>query len=232
MGFNSGFKGLTLTNSPFCLECIYVFLWIWQQTAIIFLYSINWLVCITETECVYCATRTGSLNKIQVNSSSFGRGIVQAFRHRGPGLVPGQSVWNYGAQSGTGTGFYRSIIPPVIYTHVQLFVAPTRKTVGRSLETTQKEMLFRKYGSIRKVRSVFSSLNCYCSHPFKTFIRLPRCSIWTCLCWRSLGADSRHRRDRSVMPVTSTASALCCALKGLRTIDTVSKLSFRNKQKF
>ena len=25
------------------------------------LYSINWLVCITETECVYCAVRTGSL---------------------------------------------------------------------------------------------------------------------------------------------------------------------------
>ena len=36
-------------------------LWIWEQTAIISLYSINWLVFITETECVYCAVRTGSL---------------------------------------------------------------------------------------------------------------------------------------------------------------------------
>jgi hypothetical protein len=36
------------------------FVWIWEQTAIISLYSINWLVCITETECVYCAARTGS----------------------------------------------------------------------------------------------------------------------------------------------------------------------------
>ena len=35
------------------------FVWIWEQTAIISLYSINWLVCITETECVYCAVRTG-----------------------------------------------------------------------------------------------------------------------------------------------------------------------------
>jgi len=26
-----------------------------EQTAIISLYSINWLVCITETESVYCA---------------------------------------------------------------------------------------------------------------------------------------------------------------------------------
>ena len=37
------------------------FVWIWEQTAIISLYSINWPVCITETECVYCAVRTGSL---------------------------------------------------------------------------------------------------------------------------------------------------------------------------
>jgi len=42
------------------------FAWISEQTAIISLYSINWLVCITETECVYCAVRTGSLYIIQV----------------------------------------------------------------------------------------------------------------------------------------------------------------------
>ena len=37
------------------------FVWIWEQTAIISLYNVNWLVCITETECVYCAVRTGYL---------------------------------------------------------------------------------------------------------------------------------------------------------------------------
>ena len=42
------------------------FVWIWEQTSIISLYSINWLVCITETECVYCAVRTGYLNIIWV----------------------------------------------------------------------------------------------------------------------------------------------------------------------
>ena len=42
------------------------FVWIWEQTAIISQYSINWLVCITETESVYCAVRTGSLYIIQV----------------------------------------------------------------------------------------------------------------------------------------------------------------------
>jgi len=34
------------------------FVWIWEQTAIISLYSIDWLVFITETECVYCAVRS------------------------------------------------------------------------------------------------------------------------------------------------------------------------------
>jgi hypothetical protein len=42
------------------------FVWVSEQTAIISLYNINWLVCITEMECVYCAVRTGSLNLIQV----------------------------------------------------------------------------------------------------------------------------------------------------------------------
>jgi len=38
--------------------------WIAEQTAIISLYSINWLDFITETECVYCAVRTESLYTI------------------------------------------------------------------------------------------------------------------------------------------------------------------------
>jgi hypothetical protein len=42
------------------------FVWIWEQTAIISLYSINWLVFITETESVYCEVRTGSLCIIQI----------------------------------------------------------------------------------------------------------------------------------------------------------------------
>ena len=41
------------------------FVWISEQTAIISLYNINWLVCVTERECVYYAVRTGSLNAIQ-----------------------------------------------------------------------------------------------------------------------------------------------------------------------
>jgi hypothetical protein len=45
------------------------FVWISEKTAIISVYNINWLVCITETECVYCAVRNESLNTIRLNSN-------------------------------------------------------------------------------------------------------------------------------------------------------------------
>jgi hypothetical protein len=45
-------------NSTFCPHSVFMcFVWISEQTAITSLYNINWLVCITETECVYCAVR-------------------------------------------------------------------------------------------------------------------------------------------------------------------------------
>ena len=48
-------------NSTFCQHSIFVCsVWIWEQTAIISLYSTYWLLFITETECVYCAVRTES----------------------------------------------------------------------------------------------------------------------------------------------------------------------------
>ena len=53
---------LTFNDSTFCPHSVFMcFVWTSEQTAIISLYSINWLVCITETEGVYCAVRTGSL---------------------------------------------------------------------------------------------------------------------------------------------------------------------------
>jgi hypothetical protein len=55
--------GLTFTNSPFCPHSLFMcFVWIWEQTAIISLYRINWLVFARETGTVYCAVRTVSLN--------------------------------------------------------------------------------------------------------------------------------------------------------------------------
>jgi len=60
-------NSLRVWNATFCPHSVFTcVVWIWKQTAIISLYSINWLVCITETECVYCAVRTWSLYIIQV----------------------------------------------------------------------------------------------------------------------------------------------------------------------
>ena len=59
---------LTFNHSTFCSHTVFMcFVWISEQTAIISLYNINWLVFITETESVYCAVRTGSLCIILVN---------------------------------------------------------------------------------------------------------------------------------------------------------------------
>jgi hypothetical protein len=48
---------LTFTSSSFCPHSVFMcFVWISEQTAIISLYNINWLVCITETECLLRGT--------------------------------------------------------------------------------------------------------------------------------------------------------------------------------
>ena len=51
------------------------FVWISEQTAIISLYSINWLVYIIQTECVYCAVRTET-NIFRLNLFFGGGGAV------------------------------------------------------------------------------------------------------------------------------------------------------------
>ena len=53
---------LTFNNSTFCPHTVFMcFVWISEQTAIISLYNLNWLVFITETQCVHSAVRTGFL---------------------------------------------------------------------------------------------------------------------------------------------------------------------------
>ena len=69
---------LTFSNSTFYPHSVFMcFVWIWEQTAIIALHSINWLVFITEMECVYCAVRTRSfyinliLSRAEVNENLY-----------------------------------------------------------------------------------------------------------------------------------------------------------------
>jgi hypothetical protein len=78
------------------------FVWISEQTAIISLYNINWLVFVTETECVYCAVRTESktfshspfsfvcsspLHYIHLSLS-----LALSFSSLRPGSIPGQAT--------------------------------------------------------------------------------------------------------------------------------------------
>ena len=52
------------------------FVWIWEQTVTLSLYSINWLVFITDAENVYCAVRTGSSNQTDTHSSLKGKNDI------------------------------------------------------------------------------------------------------------------------------------------------------------
>jgi hypothetical protein len=80
---------LYVYNSTFCTHSVFTcFVWISEPTAIISLYSINWLVFITETECVYCAVRAEYLN-----TYSSGRFYSSASHGRGQDSIPGQSIW-------------------------------------------------------------------------------------------------------------------------------------------
>jgi len=56
-------KRFNIQELIYCSHCIYVFVFIWEQTATCATFSINWLVFITEMKSVYCAVRTGSFNK-------------------------------------------------------------------------------------------------------------------------------------------------------------------------
>ena len=65
---------LSFNNSTFCPHTVFMcFVWISEQTAIISLYNINWLVFISETQCVYCAVRTKYFYAVQVNLSFYTR---------------------------------------------------------------------------------------------------------------------------------------------------------------
>ena len=86
---------LTFNNSTFCPHSVFAcFVWIWEQTAIISLYSINWLVFITEMKSVYSAVRTGSLN--QTYSFVF-KGFIFYFKF----LIRNINITSYNSQKCT-----------------------------------------------------------------------------------------------------------------------------------
>ena len=104
-----------------------------NKTAIISLYSINWLVCITEMESVYCAVRTGSLSM-----------VAQAVSPRATDVFVGcqdPSMWDlWWTKCLLGQGFHpvlhfspATIIPLMIHNHFHLKIVLIRRTSGRNL---------------------------------------------------------------------------------------------------
>jgi len=124
---------LIFINPTFCPQSVFMcFVWIWEQTAIISPYSINWLVFITETECVYCAVRTGSVYMSgQISSSDHAMHQVISCRHLTAQTrvrFLGRQCENCGGQIHAGSGFspsssvfpcqYHSTNAPYPFTHL------------------------------------------------------------------------------------------------------------------
>ena len=133
------------------------------QTSIISLYSITWLIFITETQCVYSAVRTVSLSIVQVIADAFSRRLLTAEALVRSQVSPCEIC---GGKIGTGTRFSLStsdfpvVIPPILHADPYLYVALTGGTNVRSLGTFQKVTIFRKSESVcRKVFSLFVSVS-------------------------------------------------------------------------
>ena len=140
------YHSLTFNNPTFCSHSVFIcFLWISEQTAIISIYNINWLVFIIETGSVYCAVRTGSFHFVHHVSS---RSIHVKFV----------------MDSDTGTGFSVStavfpviVIPPTLHSHLPLHGTVTKDNQAKPGNPPKKQCFFKNRGTLdRKVLSFFS----------------------------------------------------------------------------
>jgi hypothetical protein len=147
------------------------FVWIWEQTAINSLYSINWLVFITETECVYCAVRSArTLYLCVLCGSENKQRLFHYTALTGWFLKPRWNVFTAryelslrrpfnaearirpcdirGGECGTGTGFSpsTSVFPSVSFYSIN---APQSSSLSRSgpgnLQKSSEEQWIEKY---------------------------------------------------------------------------------------
>ena len=136
---------LTFHNSTFCPHSVFMyFVWISEQTAIISLYSVNWLVCITKTECLLrgtdwmfihnsgwrLLTAVSCLRQLRAcilprNSGFDSRPVhVRSVVHK---VVLGQVA----TRELSPCSHHQYITPPVLHAHFHLKAALTRKTRHR-----------------------------------------------------------------------------------------------------
>ena len=110
----------TFSNSTFCPHSIFMcFVWIWEQTAIISLQNINWLVCMFKTKRVYSAVRTQYLYINWCETWNFSLPAPYVDSAQTASRRPVTALYRYQSQarpfeiyseeSGTRTGFSRCI---------------------------------------------------------------------------------------------------------------------------
>ena len=119
----------------FCPHSVFMcFVWIGEQTEIISLYTINWLVFITKAECVNCEVRIECLNKIHFNASS----------HHGAQIRSQAATWELRCGK-VFLGILRlspvSVNPPLLRIHFHGDVTVIRRTSGRNLQDLKSNAL-------------------------------------------------------------------------------------------
>jgi len=140
-------------NSTFCPHGVFMsFVWIWEQTAIISLYSNNWLLLITEMDCVYCAVRVVPLNIVQ-NPQTVPR-VRPAVIAESHFRTQVRLCEIHAGKSNSGTGFYPStrsslvsVIPPMFHKHLHPHSDITRRArVHNGVNHPRNNTFFRKSG--------------------------------------------------------------------------------------
>jgi hypothetical protein len=127
------------------------FMWIWEHR--LFPYIANeWLIFITETKCLYCDVRI----YWPCPTQAVRRRLLTATSSRTPGFDPrSPRVRSRVDRVALGQVTLRvtrlspvSVIAPMLHTKLHRHVCLTSGANERSLETFQKAVLFRKFGSI------------------------------------------------------------------------------------
>jgi hypothetical protein len=192
-------------NSTFCPHSVFMcFVWISEQTAIISLYNINWLVCITETECVYCAVRTEYLATIRIKFS-----LARVMAHVVKSLRPNSKtrVWSQfspseicGGQSSKGTGFS----PCTSFSLYQNYSINTPHSSSSTRCSYQKdkrakpEKLAKKqcsFGNLWELDikvhtdTLFWVLKGLIKNPKRIWSKISKLKSWNCILWVEVNCD-------------------------------------------
>ena len=148
-------SGLTFNNSTFSPHSVFIcFVWISEQTTIISVYSINWLVFTTEMECDYCAVRNEPIIAIRTDFLLIRITVMfRAVRRwpliaKGLGSMPDLSMWVLRVlTSGNATGFAPCTYSQYHYTndppppHRNLHAALTSRTNSKAWELSTSKVL-------------------------------------------------------------------------------------------